>query len=199
MYILENFGNPKGKLGSLLIKMMNKGHRKLHLWGISYLNVNDGDNILDIGCGGGSAIKIISEKYSSCNIYGIDISEKSIEKASILNKEKLNKQVYLNKSSVLSTPYKNDYFDIVVSFESIYFWKDLHNAFKEIYRIMKPNSKIYVFMEVLRKKNAFWEKFIKNMKEYSYEEIKYAMECSGFKNISLYSKSFTKNMIAGEK
>ena len=182
MYILENFGNPKGKLGSLLIKMMNKGHRKLHLWGISYLNVNDGDNILDIGCGGGSAIKIISEKYSSCNIYGIDISEKSIEKA-----------------SVLSTPYKNDYFDIVVSFESIYFWKDLHNAFKEIYRIMKPNSKIYIFMEVLRKKNVFWEKFIKNMKEYSYEEIKYAMECSGFKNISLYSKSFTKNMIAGEK
>ena len=75
MYILENFGNPKGKLGSLLIKMMNKGHRKLHLWGISYLNVNDDDNILDIGCGGGSAIKIISEKYSSCNIYGIDISE----------------------------------------------------------------------------------------------------------------------------
>ena len=156
-------------------------------------------NILDIGCGGGSAIKIISEKYSSCNIYGIDISEKSIEKASILNQEKLNKQVYLSKSSVLSTPYKNDYFDIVVSFESIYFWKDLHNAFKEIYRIMKPNSKIYIFMEVLRKKNAFWEKFIKNMKEYSYEEIKYAMECSGFKNISLYSKSFTKNMIAGEK
>lgn len=199
MYILENFGNPKGKLGSLLIKMMNKGHKNLHLWGISYLNVNDGDNILDIGCGGGSAIKIISEKYSSCNIYGIDISEKSIEKASILNQEKLNKQVYLSKSSVLSTPYKNDYFDIVVSFESIYFWKDLHNAFKEIYRIMKPNSKIYIFMEVLRKKNAFWEKFIKNMKEYSYEEIKYAMECSGFKNISLYSKSFTKNMIAGEK
>lgn len=199
MYILENFGNPKGKLGSLLIKMMNKGHRKLHLWGISQLDIKDKYNILDIGCGGGSVIKIISEKYSSCNVYGIDISEKSIEKASILNQEKLNKQVYLNKSSVLNTPYKNDYFDIVVSFESIYFWKDLHNAFKEIYRIMKPNSKIYVFMEVLRKKNAFWEKFIKNMKEYSYEEIKYAMECSGFKNISLYSKSFTKNMIAGEK
>lgn len=199
MYILENFGNPKGKLGNLLIKMMNKGHRKLHLWGISQLDIKDKYNILDIGCGGGSAIKIISEKYSSCNIYGIDISEKSIEKASILNQEKLNKQVYLNKSSVLNTPYKNDYFDIVVSFESIYFWKDLHNAFKEIYRIIKPNSKIYIFMEVLRKKNAFWEKFIKNMKEYSYEEIKYAMECSGFKNISLYSKSFTKNMIAGEK
>ena len=199
MYILENFGNPKGKLGSLLIKMMNKGHKNLHLWGISQLDIKDKYNILDIGCGGGSAIKIISEKYSSCNIYGIDISEKSIEKASILNQEKLNKQVYLNKSSVLNTPYKNDYFDIVVSFESIYFWKDLHNAFKEIYRIMKPNSKIYVFMEVLRKKNAFWEKFIKNMKEYSYDEIKYAMECSGFKNISLYSKSFNKNMIAGEK
>lgn len=64
---------------------------------------------------------------------------------------------------------------------------------------MKPNSKIYLFLEALKKKNFFWEKVIKNMKEYSYDDIKYAMECSGFKNITLYYKSYSKNMITGEK
>ena len=60
--ILCNFGNPKGKFGKFIIKVMNTGHKRLHKWGITLMDIKEHCCILDIGCGGASCIKMLSER-----------------------------------------------------------------------------------------------------------------------------------------
>ena len=197
--ILCNFGNPKGKFGKFIIKVMNTGHKRLHKWGITLMDIKEHCCILDIGCGGASCIKMLSERYKTCKIYGIDHSEESINGGSILSKKHLNKQVYLLKADIMKTPFEDNFFDIIMSYESIYFWQDLNKAFQEIDRIAKNGCKIYIFMEVVKKTDTFWSGIIPNMKEYSYEEIMQVMEDNGFINISYLHKPFGRNAVICEK
>lgn len=40
---------------------MNESHEKLARWGVSHLDIENNDIILDIGCGGGVNVKRFSE------------------------------------------------------------------------------------------------------------------------------------------
>lgn len=53
MGIFDNMRKPKGKLGQIQLKSMNKEHTPVALWGLKHLNIKSDDVVLDVGCGGG--------------------------------------------------------------------------------------------------------------------------------------------------
>ncbi|MDX1798738.1 MAG: class I SAM-dependent methyltransferase, partial [Candidatus Lokiarchaeia archaeon] len=55
--LVNQVRKPKGKLGKIIARGMNRGHSKLAIWGISHISIESTNIILDIGCGGGSNIK----------------------------------------------------------------------------------------------------------------------------------------------
>ena len=51
MGFFDNMRKPKGKLGNMQLKSMNKEHTPVSLWGLKHLDINPDDIILDVGCG----------------------------------------------------------------------------------------------------------------------------------------------------
>ena len=66
---------PSGLFGRLMGSLMNWGHKPLSRWAIELMNIQPNDSVLDIGCGGGMAIKEIAKIATSGAVAGVDYSE----------------------------------------------------------------------------------------------------------------------------
>lgn len=145
---LENFRKPKDNFGGrFMLKSMNKGHEKLARWGRSYLNICEDYTVLDLGCGGGRNIEYFLTKAN--RVYGIDHSEASVKMSSERNKEAIESgRCKILLGDVKSLPFKDESIDLVTAFETIYFWNDIEECFKEIYRVLKKDGKFLICNEV---------------------------------------------------
>ena len=97
--------------------------------------------MLDIGFGGGASLKRMLKRSKGGMVYGIDISEESVEKARKLNADVLGKQVFIQQGSVTELPYDDWKFDLVTAVETVYFWPNLPECIKEVYRVLKPGGR----------------------------------------------------------
>lgn len=143
----ENVIKPKDSFGGrFMVKGMNVGHEKLAKWGRSFLKIEDNYTILDLGCGGGRNVEYFLTKAKY--VYGMDYSKTSVQIASELNKKEIeNKRCEIIEGDVKTIPFDDNSIDIVTAFETIYFWKDIEECFKEIYRVLKMGGEFLICNE----------------------------------------------------
>ena len=148
-YITE-IGNPRcpnGYLGEEMLDRMNDSHFVLTNWGLSFVNFNKTDIVLDIGCGGGMTINTILK--SADMVYGIDYSETSVNKSIEFNKEYVDSgRANILLVNVEKMPFKDKAFDKIVTVESFYFWPDHLNNLKEVRRILKDNGEFVLIADL---------------------------------------------------
>ena len=133
MKFFNNFKNPKGRLGKFILNQMNDKNSQVSLWGINHFQISQNDTIIDIGCGGGVNINQM-KRHSPKKIYGVDISEESVKKA----REFTNEEII--KADVEKLPFDDDSADIITAFKTVFFWKDLDKAFREVRRVLKDGG-----------------------------------------------------------
>lgn len=172
--------NPKGFVGKTMLKIMNSAHSQMMTWGLSKIDIGDKSVILDVGCGGGKTIKILSSIIKQGRIYGIDYSEDAVLASLKENQEDVNKgKVIIEQSSVSSMPFLDDLFDLVTAFQTHYFWPDLKNDVKEVNRILKPKGHFLLVAEIY--------KINYHMTAYkTVEALKELFMNSGFSNINVF-------------
>lgn len=172
--------------GTLFLNMMNKAHFKCAMWGFSQIDVKTCHRVLDIGCGGGKNIRSIIELAPDSTVYGIDYSAASVEKSIRMNKTGIRDgRVEIREASVEAIPYESNQFDLVTAFETIYFWPDIEENFREVARIVCKGGTFLVCNEAQRPEgNERWLKLI-DMKIYTGKEIKNAMEKAGFISVEI--------------
>ena len=189
--LMVNARKPVGELGSKLIDMMNENHEKLAIWAVSHLNISKADIILDVGCGGGVNVKRFLEMTDG-EVYGLDYSEVSVKKSSKLNRKAIDeKRCEIVKGSVSNMPFKDNTFDIVTSFESVYFWPDFLNDLKEVRRILKESGQIFIANEAMPIEGDERQKELCELLDaniYSKEELNEFLHNAGFTNINCYTK-----------
>lgn len=189
--LLMNARKPKGFLGSVMIKKMNIGHLKMTLWALEKLKIKNGATILDVGCGGGKAIHLMSQVAHNGRVFGIDYSEKSVQLAARENAENIKHgKVKISKASVSSLPFPDASFDNVTSFESYYFWPDLKNDMREILRVLKPGGLLMIVAEMYKNENfdehnKYYVKKL-NMNYMSKDEFIRLFESAGYVNTGTY-------------
>ena len=162
---------PSGLLGRLLGAIMNIGHSDAYDWGLSYLLIEPNSIVLDVGCGGGGAIKLLAEKASEGKVYGIDHSIDIVSLARQVNKRFIESgRVEIDHGSVSQLPYSENMFDTVTAFETIEFWPNLSEDFREVKRFLKPGGVLLIVNRHSRteKKESKWAKFLQvnNSNEY---------------------------------
>lgn len=106
--------------------------------------------ILDIGCGECNQLIQLIKKGVNAEFYGIDLSEKKIERAKKITKGKIN----LSVGDATETSFKNNYFDLVICTQLIEHVDD-EKLVKEIQRILKKGGVSYV-TSVIRKQIAIY-------------------------------------------
>lgn len=147
--VLQNCKMPQGKLGEETLSRMNESHAELTAWAFSQIDMKDGAIVLDVGCGGGNALKMLSRRAKNGKLYGIDYSETSVEVAAKENKEDVaSGKMEIFHGSVSELPFPDDMFDTVTTVESYYFWPDLPHDFAEVRRVLKPGGIFVVVAEM---------------------------------------------------
>ena len=185
--MFTNCACPKGFLGRCMLRFMNFGHAPLTKWGLDHVDFSDGMVMLDIGCGGGATLKRLLKRSPEGMVYGIDISEESVVKAKNVNKQLLNKQVFVRQGSADSLPWKDQKFDVVTAVETVYFWPNLPQCFQEVKRVLKPGGQFAIMLEVIEG-DSIWTNVVEGMTVYSPEMLKDMLEQAGFGDVKVFRK-----------
>ncbi|WP_407380357.1 class I SAM-dependent methyltransferase [Methanobrevibacter sp.] len=189
MGIFDNMRKPKGKLGEIQLKSMNKEHTPISLWVLKHLDIKETDTILDIGCGGGININRMGEKAKK--VYGVDYSEKSVKISKEVNDELIKKgTVEIKQGNVENLEFEDESFDIVTAFETVYFWPDVEKCFGEVKRVLKPGGIFMIGMESNGSEHITMkisEKLI-DMTAYNDRELRTFLENNEFSQITVYLK-----------
>jgi ubiquinone/menaquinone biosynthesis C-methylase UbiE len=76
--LIEQAKNPDGIVGSFMLRIMNTAHTEMNNWALGSTKIGEDSNVLDVGCGGGKTIQLLSHINKSGRIYGIDYSEQAV-------------------------------------------------------------------------------------------------------------------------
>ena len=141
MSFFENTRKPVGLGGKIMVAMMNFGHSAMAEWGLSFLQPAPDAMVLDCGCGGGANIKTLLKLCPNGKVQGIDYSAVSVEKARKVNARAIAAgRCTVQQASVAELPFEAEQFDAVTAFETVYFWPELAQNFREVYRVLKPGG-----------------------------------------------------------
>jgi ubiquinone/menaquinone biosynthesis C-methylase UbiE len=184
---------PKGLYGKWIAKRMNNMHSEMASWGITHITLNPMDIILDIGCGGGLNVSNFAQKINSGKVYGIDYSDISLQVSSKLNKKYIKMGIVeIKKATVSSLPFSENSFDLVTGFETYYFWPDLINDLKGIFKVLKLGGTLLLVNEAfkcddekLRKRNEKWSK-LGNFPIHTPQETEQFLLEAGFSDVFIY-------------
>lgn len=141
---------PQGEAGMKMVARMNASHKNLTDWGLDFYHGSP-KTILDIGCGGGAALDNLHRRFPDATIYGIDISEVSVETALAFNRQGvIDDKIRVTQGSVSALPYGENFFDLVISVESYFFWPEIEDDIKEIARVLKPEGSLLTIAEMYK-------------------------------------------------
>ena len=104
MSFTDNFGNPKGLLGRMMLVSMDKEHLPMAQWALERIKIPANGKVADLGCGGGYNIRRMLKMSTKAKFIGLDISDESVKKAQKVNKEELGKRVKIMKGSAEKLP-----------------------------------------------------------------------------------------------
>lgn len=113
---------------------------------LSFLDIKEDEKILDLACGTGVITSLLQEK-SKCDVIGLDISPKMIEKAK--EKEKENPYIHYYVGDFLSYDFKEK-FDHIIVFNAYPHFLD-REAFKnKVLKILNKNGKLEIIHNISR-------------------------------------------------
>jgi ubiquinone/menaquinone biosynthesis C-methylase UbiE len=100
--------------------------------------------LLEIGCGVGACINILSAAFPQLEISGIDISKEQIDYANRLLNQKKGLNVELKTGDASSLPWENDSFDHIFIMWVLEHIGDKNKVLEEAYRVLRKRGRITV-------------------------------------------------------
>jgi SAM-dependent methyltransferase len=128
---------------------MEKGHRPVGEQALARMRISPDARVLDVGCGSGWATRLIAEYAFNGRVTGIDISDEMIRVARESSQSQTN--VDLEIASAEQLPFSDHEFTHAFSMESLYYYRNIPKALKEIHRVLKPGGSFVAVVDL------YWE------------------------------------------
>ena len=181
---------PHGEGGVETIKNMNENHQPISEVAFKCVDVGTNDRILDIGCGGGVNIEKFL-KLTDNNVDGIDYSDVSVKESAKRNQKAIgDKRCRIIQADVSKMPIDDEVYDLVSAFETIYFWPDIENTFKEVLRIIKPGGQFMIAQgtDGNHPDDEKWLNSVEGMTVYTASELEKYLLNAGFGSVESFKK-----------
>lgn len=103
--------------------------------------ISPADRVLDVGCGVATTAITVASR-SGANVTAVDISPVMLERAQAAVREaELESQVAVQKGDILSLPFPDDSFDVVIA-EAVTMFVDRARAARELVRVCRPGARV---------------------------------------------------------
>ena len=128
---------------------MERGHRPVGEQAIARMRISPNARVLDVGCGSGWATRMLAEYAFNGRVTGIDISDEMIRVASESSQSQTN--VDFEIASAEHLLFNDLEFTHAFSMESLYYYRNIPKALKEIHRVLKPGGSFVAVVDL------YWE------------------------------------------
>ena len=188
--IFSNTRKPEGFFGRMMVNGMNGGsHARMAEWGLSFVDIANNWDILDVGCGGGANVARLLKRSPKGTVKGIDYSPVSVKKTTEVNAAEIAAgRCKVVEGSAAQLPFGENAFDLVTAFETVYFWLEIEKCFAGVRRTLKDGGLFLIVNEDdgLSGNNEKWEKMIEGMHTYTPDELKKHLTAAGFRDITVH-------------
>ena len=107
--------------------------------------INPGETVLDLGSGGGIDVFLAANKVGEeGKVIGVDMTPEMVETAVKNAKEGGYENVEFKHGEIENLPVENNIIDVIISNCVINLTPNKSNAFKEAFRVLKPDGRILV-------------------------------------------------------
>lgn len=186
---------PRGFLGRFVLWNMNARHSRVTDWGLSHVTLRSNDVVLDVGCGGGRTVAKLAAIAPQEKVYGVDYSAESVAMARKVNRRAIETgRVEIREGSVSQLPFSDGMFDVVTAVETHFWWPDLPNDMREVFRVVKPGGTVVVIAEIYKGADTaaskLAEKYISpsGMKFLSADEHRELLRQAAFADVEIFTQ-----------
>ena len=142
----RQFGHPSGVMGSVVGFAMAIEHKKLHQAVVDRLMLSREENVLEIGFGPGTAVKLAAR--NAALVAGVDLSMEMVLQAKRRNGPAIRSgRVQLQRASASALPFANETFNVVFEVNSFNHWDSKESGLAEVLRVLRAGGR---FLMVLR-------------------------------------------------
>lgn len=142
---------PRGWVGRFVLWRMNASHSKLTDWGLGHISIEKYHTILDVGCGGGKTVSKLAAVATQGKVWGVDYSEESVAVTKRTNARWIDLgRVDIRCGSVSQLPFPDEMFDLVTAVETHFWWPNLPQDMREVFRVTKPGGTLLLIAEIYR-------------------------------------------------
>jgi len=175
---------PHGFMSRFVGRAMSKSNLESNKWMVSQMDLNDGDDVLEIGFGPGTAIQEILEITKNGHVAGIDISRSMVDQATSLNEKAFTEgRLDLRMGEATSMPWPSNRFEKALAVNIIYLWPILDPVLNEIKRVLKPNGTLALYLAPVEKMDALGFSELDLFTIHTQEEVERACKDAGFAKI----------------
>ncbi len=103
---------------------------------------NDGQSILDCGCGFGGTIASLNNRFSGMQLVGLNIDSRQLSRAKEQVKPRNNNQIEFIQGDACQLPFADNSFDLVLAVECIFHFPSRQRFFQEAQRVLKKGGKL---------------------------------------------------------
>ena len=120
-------------------------------------------SLLEVGCGRGGGINLLSKMFNFKNIEDCDLSE-----ANINHCQKHADGIKFKVADAENLDYENNQFDIIISVESTCYYKEPAQFFSKVQKLLKPNG-VFLYTDIVEPQNIT---YIQNQLPLYFKNIK---------------------------
>ncbi|QBQ55300.1 class I SAM-dependent methyltransferase [Nitrosococcus wardiae] len=104
--------------------------------------IENGQRILDVGCGFGGTIASLNENFSGVELIGLNIDTRQLVRAQEKIKACSGNLICFTKGNACWLPFPDQSFDVVLAVECIFHFPQRRQFFEEAFRILKPGGRL---------------------------------------------------------